>query len=448
MSFYIWVVPDSILQFANSVGGVSPCYALPVANLPFVGRLPGSCVYIIARAYKRDYLFARVIVDSVERCEDDAGNPLGFLINIDVASSCRFIHSCNDVNAADYATKEFASEQEGISEIPQASAMVMDQMLKARMPRLIRRFTEEVYSRINPPVEQCNSAFAAKVLLREIASQFVLSELWGSQRIPNPIAHVAVEFLKSHSHFISDGKVNDVISTLSAWPCLTYDATEQGTPKTSEDTSATQHEARMPYVDLSLVPINPREIKIRRFVARRVSISVEDMLQKTESAEKRHQEMLKDIASYLLANGQKVFQSESIDMAIKGESGLFVFELKSMRSDNAVSQIAKGFFQLLYYSDALTQCGVPVAGKALIVESNLTSEMADAFSRILGDAGISLYFYDSNQSWPNRLAPELRLNLEKPVTMEYSLGRLEDYDEAASSGDSAERGANGYDPST
>ena len=402
-------------------------------------------VFIISRGSRGDYIFARVVIDSVERCEDEVGNPLGYLLNIDVATSFRVIRSCGDVNASEYKTALFSGTGMGMSELPHHTAELLDAQIKATMHRLIKHFSEREYSRVNPPIVHCSALFADKVLLREIASRFSISELWGSQRVQNPLAHLAIEYLKRNPSFVSNGNITDVVGRLEATPLILDESATTIASKPTNKQFVARFNTSMPEVDLSLVPINPNEIKIRRFIARRQSISVDEMLQKTESAEKRHQEMLKDIASYLLKSGQKVFQSESIDMAIKCKDGLFVFELKSIDCNNAVSQIAKGFFQVLYYSDALIQCGVPVLGKGLIVEANLTEEMTDAFSRILGNVGISLYFYNSSHPWPNRITPTIDAEITKDQNLVYPRIRVEDYREAATRGDSVGRSGDGYD---
>lgn len=442
---FAWIVPESLMGLMNTNDGVSPCYTLPVVSLPSAQSLPGAHVFIIVRGSKGDCIFARVVVDSVERCEDEVGNSLGHLLNTDVAASFRNFRSYAEVHASDYKTNALVGTGIGLSPIANSIAAKLDKQISTNVQRLIKHFSEREYSRVNPPIDHCSALFADKVLLREIASRFSISELWGNQRVQNPIAHLAIEYLKRNPSFVSNGNIKDVIARLEATPLISDESVTTISSKPTNKQFVARFNTSMPDVDLSLVPIDPNEIKIRRFIARRKSISVDEMLQKTESAEKRHQEMLKDIASYLLKSGQKVFQSESIDMAIKCKDGLFVFELKSIDCNNAVSQIAKGFFQVLYYSDALIQCGVPVLGKGLIVESNLTEEMTDAFSRILGNVGISLYFYNSSHPWPNRITPTIDAEITKDQNLVYPRIRVEDYREAATRGDSVGRSGDGYD---
>ena len=406
-SFYAWVVPEGLVSTMNTDDGVSPCYTLPILDLPSVQDLPDARVFIIVRSGKNDYIFARIVVDSVELCEDEIGNTLGHLLNVDIATSFRVMRSCTEVNASEYKTELFKGNSTGLSRITSATADLLDKHIRATTHRLIKHFTEREFSRINPPISRCCASQADKVLRREIALHFPISELWGSQSVQNPIAHLALEYLKRNPNFVLGGNITDVIARLEGTQLIVDETATPFASKQENKPFAGHVNTALPDVDLSLVPVNPAEIKIRRFVARRRSIPIDEMLQKTAAAEKRHQEMLKDIAAQLLKNGHNVFQSESIDMAVKSDAGLHVYELKSIDGTNAVSQIAKGLFQLLYYSDALKECGISVVEKGLIVESNLTEDMSNAFSRIVGNAGVCLYLYNSKRQWPERVSLRL-----------------------------------------
>ena len=442
--FFAWIISESMAEFVSTDNGLSPSYALPVAELPNANEIVGAYVYIIIRTHKSDFAFARVSIDSIECCEDENGNVAGHLLNIDLALSCRLIRSCRDINAGDYRLNGLADFPIGLSPIPDNLASDTDYKIKSNVRQLINRFSPQQYNRINPPINHCCATFADKIILSEISSRFAISEIWGSMRANNPIANLGIEYLKLHPTFVTSGNVVDVISRLSQMPVLPNDASLAQTPSEPVYTTGIGEVQPLPEVDISLRPITPNNVRIRKFIARKITINVDEMLQKTESAEKRHQEMLKDIATYLLDEGERVFQSESIDMAIKQESGLLVFELKSINESNAFSQVAKGFFQLMYYADALSQCGVIVAGKGLIVESNMTDQMSALFSRILSNAGIELYLYDRDRPWPLRVSPNLVNGKGASLTQQYSLDLMGDYDEAASKGDSKDKVDDGY----
>lgn len=388
---FAWVVPSSVLASLWTRGGVAAHYALPVADMADVVTLPGSLVYIVVRDREKDFLFARVSVDSVDECEDGGGNSLGYVLNVNAWASLRFIVSCEDRDAADYATIAFARFGLGLSRLTAAHAAEADAAIRRHAKILVIRPTEREISRLRPPVARCPSEMAASVLLQEIASEFAVSELWGSARIANPLANFAVEYLRQHTGFVSDGKVDEVMADLAAreFPCKP------------------EEPCGLPLVNLIFEPIVTDAILARRFVAREGEVDLTANLKKTEEAERRHQAMLKDIAGYLLTCGMRVLQSPSVDLAFENGAGLSLFEIKSVCGENAVSQISKGLFQLLHYADALERCGRSVSECGLIIEANLSPEAQATYARILSRADVSLFVYDAAVEWPKRLRPRL-----------------------------------------
>lgn len=395
---FAWVVSSALLSSLGTRGGISSHYFLSAANLADVSRLPGAHLYVVVRGEKKDFLFARVLVDSVDECADDDGNFLGYVLNVDVASSLRFIVSCDDMNAADFETAAFAEIGFGLSPISDGLAKAADSWILSRTRHLVLHYSDREFSRLVLPVENCSSAFAASVILQSIAAQFAVSELWGSARIDNPLVCFAVEYLKRHPGFVKDRGVEDVIARLAQ--CALLDS-----PKES---------SALPSVSLGFEPIVPNKILTRHFVARTEERSVAEDLKKTEAAEKRHQEMLKDISECLLAQGRQTFQTSSVDLALMKGTELSIFELKSVNEENAFSQVEKGLFQLLYYGDALRQCGYLIAESGLVIEANLPVSAVEVFRRILNDVGVTLHVYDSSKAWPDRLSPPI--SNVRPVT--------------------------------
>jgi hypothetical protein len=388
---FAWVVSSSLLSSLGMRGGVSSHYFLSAANLADVSQMPGAHLYVVVRDEKKDFLFAHVFVDSVDECADDDGNFLGYVLNVDAAFSLRFIVSCDDMNAADFETEAFHGEDLGLSPMSEGLAASVDSWILSRARHLVLHYSDREFSRLVLPVEKCSSAFAASVLLQSIAAQFAVSELWGSARIDNPLACFATEYLKRHPEFVQDGGFDEVIARLAQ--CALLDPPCEF--------------SALPSVSLEFEPIVPNKILTRHFMARTEERSVTDGLKKTEVAEKRHQEMLKDIAGYLISLGRQAFQTSSVDLALKSKTGLSIFELKSVSAENAFSQVEKGLFQLLYYGDALRQCGYSVSESGLVIEANLSSSAVEVFKRILNDAGVTLRVYDSSKDWPDRLSPPI-----------------------------------------
>ena len=380
-----------MLASPGTRGGVAAHYALPSADLADVAELPGSLVYIVVRDGREDFVFARVSVDSVDECEDEGGNSLGYVLNVDAGTSLRFIVSCDDRDAADYETSAFVDFGLGLSRMTDALSAETDAAILRQTKALVLRYSDRELTRVKPPVARCPAEMAASVLLLEIASEFAVSELWGSAHIENPLANLAVEYLRRHPAFVSDGNIDASIADLSTRALLRSAEEPRG----------------IPLVSLAFEPIVPEVIRARHFVARNDDTDLSASLQKTEESERRHQAMLKDIAGYLLTCGKRVLQSASVDLAVEDETRFLIFEIKSVNEENAVAQVAKGLFQLLHYTDALERCGRSVSGSGLIVEANLSSETLTAYERVLSRAGVSLFVYDATKEWPNRLFPRL-----------------------------------------
>lgn len=241
---FAWVVSSSLLSSLGTRGGVSSHYFLSAANLVDLSQLPGAHLYVVVRGEKKDFLFARVFVDSVDECADDDGNFLGYVLNVNVPSSLRFIVSCDDMNAADFETPAFIETGFGLSPISDERAKTVDSWILSRTRHLVLHYSDRDFSRLVLPVKRCSSAFAASVLLEAIAAQFAVSELWGSARIDNPFACFAVEYLKRHSEFVQDGGVDEVIARLARRALL-------DSPKES---------SVLPSVNLAFEPIIPNKI--------------------------------------------------------------------------------------------------------------------------------------------------------------------------------------------
>ena len=405
--FFVWLVQESAIETLGPNGGVSPCYALPDNSQDYAHILPNAYVYVIVRSNKGDYVFARLVVDMVEQLQDESGNPLGHLLSVNTEKSLRFIKSVDEIHADEYKAMDVFAQFNHYGLFPANDFEIdaLDGLLCKNMPWSWSNFTNRELSRIDPPVSGCSGRVASRILIREIASKFSVSELWGSTKERNPLANLAAEYLRAHPEFITEGNSEAVIDELSRMPLLPINDFKDAA-------GVEEHSASLPgeilsHVDVAFTPIIPGDVRSRIFVAGKTSPSPEEAARKTEAAEKRHQEMLKDIASHYLECGYRPYQTTSIDMAIRMAAGIDIFELKSISINNAISQIAKGCFQLLYYSDSLAQVDIAVAGRGLIAEAHMPKEAIIALSRILGKVGITLHLYDANEPWPRRLMPGL-----------------------------------------
>ena len=158
-------------------------------------------------------------------------------------------------------------------------------------------------------------------------------------------------------------------------------------------------------VDTSLTPLVADRIVARSFRRLR-SWQMDDFtaaILKTERAEKRHQAILKDIVSVLIASGKECMETRSVDLAVQSSNGLSLFEVKSATEDNFFSQVMKAVLQLLYYAHAFRLAGAPVVRLCVIVDKPPQYVPSEELQDFLSSLNIELLVYDEMQEWPTRL---------------------------------------------
>lgn len=394
---YAWIVPDSWLPLMQAQGGVAPCYAVPVSVLQTWEGLPGATLYIIARSKSGDCLFARVVVESVDVAVDDNDEPTEYLLNINLAKSLRVSRVGNQDDARDFSIKAFVNAGFGFTTAAADEVATAEQLIRNGIKFLFTHVSETTLAKIDPPVQKCGSVFAPMIVLKEVVSRFALSEMWGGVKFPHPIANFVAHYISGNPEFLSSGTVEDSLEVLKGYAWLRPAGDENKVTPETPQVSALQA------VDITLTPINPSEVKVRHFAAHVQSVSVETVMRKTESAERRHQQMLRDIAEHFIKEGVTPYQSESIDLAVKHGAETSIFELKSLTPTNIVQQISKGVFQLLYYSQVLRDCGAGVKEMNLIVEAGCPDAVMAMMGAIVARTGAALLVYDSDKEWPERL---------------------------------------------
>ena len=394
---YAWIVPDSWLPLMQAQGGVAPCYAVPVSVLQTWEGLPGATLYIVARSKAGDCLFARVVVESVDVAVDDNDEPSEYLLNTNLARSLRVSRVGNQDDARDFSIKAFENDGFGFTTADADDVATAEQLIRNGIKFLFTHVPEKTLAKIDPPVQKCGSAFAPMVVLKEVVSRFALSEMWGSVKFPHPIANFVSHYISGNPEFLSSGTVEDSLEVLKGYAWLRPAEGENNATLETPQASALQA------VDITLTPINPSEVKVRHFAAHVQSVSVETVMRKTESAERRHQQMLRDIAEHFIKEGITPYQSESIDLAVKHGEKTSIFELKSITPTNIVQQISKGVFQLLYYSHVLQDCGAGVNEMNLVIEAGCPDAVIRMMGAIVARAGATLLVYDAEKEWPSRL---------------------------------------------
>jgi hypothetical protein len=112
--------------------------------------------------------------------------------------------------------------------------------------------------------------------------------------------------------------------------------------------------------------------------------------------------MLRDISSYLKAQGYSAYESTSVDLmtVINGETK--IFEIKSTTPINIIAQAAKGAFQIACYFNAMVDEYDRLNGYLVLHKTgdvSLEKFVHDALERL----EVKYLTYDPAREWPERV---------------------------------------------
>jgi hypothetical protein len=352
-------------------------------------------VTILLRGNYGDVIFKCInIVKVEENIEDDLNLRHGYYVTINILNSFAV--------TIDYETgkekskiNSFSDKQNGFYQISSSDYVY-----------ILSIITENIQIRITPPsVSDCTSFFQeisndinninfAAQLLKYLIKNYSLDNIWGSSKYKNPYLNFAIEYLKK-----SDGiDKNDIISNMSLLLVDQY-----------KDKNDKLEKMKLPIIDIEFEPIVVENISSRKFHAIDYNYDVDSIMVKTEDAEKRHQEILKDICKYLINCKIQPMQSSSIDFAVRKNFEYYIFEIKTTNKSNIISQVAKGIFQLALYSEALTSVEKKCSSRTLILETAHDALIETFIKNAAKSLNIDVMHYFSNNNWPNKLSPIIKI---------------------------------------
>lgn len=386
-----------------SGGGVSSAYVVPQARSNSQPtKLAGNFLLIVLRGARGDHAFASVFVKRIEEFEDGM-NKGDLLLTIDLASSFRFVTSYN--SAISIKTDQITSTQ------PLGIHAISEQDFNAVIAEVRRSIVVKL--QLPPPamlsvVSESGIAKASELgistLIGAFTNHFSLEEIWSSGAKPKlpPFGNFSYrKFEKIHGSSIA----NEALPFFQSLDPTVFTLAEKPQVEHKSD-----RQAKPPVIDLILQPIDPSQVYARKFVAgTQTEIDLVESLEKTENAEKRHQDMLRDITVKLSSLGYSPLQSSSIDLFLNLAKSTITFELKTAHSSNIISQSAKGVFQLGCYQIALKEVDYANNSLILILEETGDQLLNDYVSQVLNCFDITLLFYDASKPWPQRIEGLIRL---------------------------------------
>jgi hypothetical protein len=389
---FVWVISE-YTEKGLLRQGVSDRYIIPGSMInDHEAEIGQTRIWLVTRgAY--DVIVACLFSKKVERFTEGL-HVNDYLITIDMRYSFRIVNQNGNVGM--FETSVFASYPLGISEatfdIDKKIVDLVFQRVQYKVqnpPKIIRNL---LFNKIN---NQSNT-FLAKLAMSEILRNYSLDEIWGSKLgiAFSPFMNFAYSLIAEK---FGIEKAKEVIQ-------LAKDYDPLNKLKTIEIHSEKKiQKKRSQEIDIEFLPIQPDTIYAREFIASgQNDMDMDAALAKTETAEKLHQEMLRDISLYIISKKVVPFESGSVDLMFEFENETFIIEIKSTNDDNLFAQCSKGAFQLAYYVNAVkTEIGRVT--QALVIHKTDDQNQEKICLRILNMLATRCLIYDPTLPWPDRL---------------------------------------------
>lgn len=393
MKNFVWVV-DSAQSTQFGLGGVSESYILPRSiGLEYSAQLSGKRIWVLLRGAS-DRLFLTLSVKSVEEITEDYYKG-DFIIQIDLCASIRL---ANDFHSAEqYQTIQFEEKPNGLSNVSSELEAKLVLLVKSSVIVKLVSPRQKDFEGLKIDIAPVTQIALARQMTRLVVANFSLNQMWGlgGAMAKGAIPHFAYQILMLNGkESVSDG-IDKHLSKLDPLSTL-HDRAEVKSNKPHEP-------AKPPKVDLDFTQINPEKVYTRKFIS--ISGKHFDLLsalEKTGRSEAKHQEILKDIANYLISKNVMPYDSNSIDLMFKNNNQINAFEIKSANLDNILTQSAKGAFQVSCYCEAL-KANFGDARIFLILETIGNSKLEEFAKRVLNSMNVIVLFYDASKQWPHKI---------------------------------------------
>jgi len=359
--------------------------------------LAGARLWVVLQSAQESTLFGKLHVDMVERFEDGI-NSGDFFLTVDISKS--FVCSREiEVTADSLKTSFTGGSRAGLETADEETDARMIAIVERNVKVKLQEFPKEILKKIEDVFLKGDVSSKAHALIAATTATFCLDELWSSGSKPKlpPFAHFAYKWLTEYCPQEASEDIRKVLSDLDPSIVTPIVWEPLNVKKRCESKSE-------PVIDINLSPIEPDKIFARRFVAKDpAGLDFFEVIEKTEHAEKKHQDMLREIASRLRSVGLNPMQSSSIDLFLQIREENLVFELKTATLNNLTSQCAKGLFQLGCYADALSSNGYENVHPAFIVETTGQTELDAYAAKIIASFDVAVFFYYPGKPWPEKV---------------------------------------------
>jgi hypothetical protein len=391
----VWIL-DSGKNSSLGNKGVFSNYIIPKNDLGINPKiLAGNKLWVVLRGHE-DRLLKLIRVKKVERILEGYHKE-DFLISSELTESIKLVSSYP--TATRYKVSVTRTLPLGISEIESDDSGEFRMLIKNNIQVKLTAVPENLLAPIAMQPLPNGNLQLVRAAIRAITTSLTLEQLWaaGTRDKLGAFSNFAYALIAKNkstqraAETVKELKSLDPIDILLKRDFAEYNLNNLDAKSMS------------PKVDTEFTEIEPNNIYAREFLYIDSKLKgLEDSLNKTEHAEKVHQEMLKDISMFLIKTGVTPYESGSIDlMYIKGEI-LNVFEIKSSSANNLLAQAAKGAFQLACYYNELSKI-YDSLNTRLILHKTGSDELDEYAIEALHRLGIHALFYDPAKPWPNRV---------------------------------------------
>ena len=390
MNYFTWTIKAETERLLSSSQGIATNYFLPIPTGVSPRHIAGSMVFIILRGARGDVLFKKVHVKKVEeQLRESSDEPEGLLLS---ANFFRSFGIAMDYRSGldSYMLDSPSSRTLGFNAISKTEAEEFMELIISRISSRMKVPTSDFFSSIDQNIlnDLDDTSFSAQVF-KEMTKRYAITSIWGSVKIVNPYVNFSACFTK----LSGTRNTKHIIEQLQVFAKDLFTIDEA---KPTADRFI---------VDLDFTPIDISKIRARRFIAAEPTWDMNSSMMKTEDAERKHQDILKDISEFFIRQGLVPEQSASIDLALRSEEQCTIFEIKTLNLENISSQVAKGIFQLATYAQAMLNAKLDSPRKVLILEDLNSLGMQDFIQKTALSLGIEILFYNSRLEWPDRLVP-------------------------------------------
>jgi hypothetical protein len=390
----VWIL-DSEKSASFGDKGISSSYIIPKNDMKVEPQtMAGSRLWVVLRG-QEDRILKLVKIKKVERIID--GYHTGdLLVSSELAESFKLVPCYSE--AAKYRTLDTRDLSLGISELKLETSKSLRLFVKGMVQVKLTPPPEKLLHQPELQLLPSSSRQLARNALRAIASRLNLEQIWasGTGEKLGAFSNFAYALISGKTRALQE---SDLIRELKQLDPISI-LLRQEEPKAQNDPPCKK---KLPCIDIEFTEIEPDKIYAREFLCIDSKLKdLEEALNKTEHAEKIHQEMLKDTSIFLINQGITPYESGSIDLIYNAGNGLNVLEIKSANINNILTQAAKGAFQLACYQNVLSGNYDNVSTKLVLHETG-DRELEKYAAQILSRLNISVLFYDPRKPWPMRI---------------------------------------------